>query len=150
VATVDQWIEETRAAFDQAGLRKGGAREAVVQFLAGQSCALSAQEIDAKLSSSRSARTVGRASVYRALEQLTQLKLVTRIDVGDGIARYEPNRGDEAHHHHHLVCDNCGTIEPFEDAQLEKAIHGLEKRLPGFSAREHDVTLRGECADCRN
>src|SRR4051812_49066809 len=100
MAKTDPWIAQTRTALDGAGYRKGGAREAVVAFLAKQSCATSAQQIDAALTGSRAKRPVGRASVYRALEQLTQLKLVTRIDVGDGVARYEPNRPDGEHHHH--------------------------------------------------
>jgi Fur family ferric uptake transcriptional regulator len=145
----DAWIAQTRTALDEAGFRKGGAREAVVELLSGQSCAITAQEIDARLNNSPSARSVGRASVYRALEQLTQLKLVTRVDVGDGIARYEPNRPHGEHHHHHLVCDKCGQIQPFEDAQLEQAIDKLSQRLD-FRVAEHDVVLRGNCEACRN
>src|SRR5207344_3486857 len=82
------WRDHTHRRLSDAGHRRGGARAAVVELLSHQRCALSAQEIDDQLRSG--GRAVGRASVYRALEQLAELKLVVRVDVGDGLARYEP------------------------------------------------------------
>jgi Fur family ferric uptake transcriptional regulator len=144
--TPDSWREHAERALREAGYHRGGAREAVLGLLADQPCALSAHEIDDRLRGGD--RAVGRASVYRVLEQLTELKLVMRVEVGDGIARYEPSRpgGD---HHHHVVCDTCGQIEPFEDPDLELAIHRLSSRLR-FDVGEHDVVLRGECRACRS
>jgi len=89
---------------------------------------------------------VGRASVYRALEQLEQLGLVQRIEVSRGTAGYE--RVDPAgHHHHHAICRDCGRMVPFEDPSLEKAIEGLTDRMQ-FEISEHDVVLRGRCDRC--
>src|SRR3954470_10900242 len=106
-----------------AGHRRGGAREAVIELLDTQSCALTALEIEDAL---RDGRRVGRASVYRVLEELESLGLVSRVDVGDGVARYEPH-GPE--HHHHLVCDGCGQLTPFQDDALEQAIRRLAERV---------------------
>jgi Fur family ferric uptake transcriptional regulator len=139
------WQEHTLATLSAAGHRKGGARNAVVELLAQQDCALTAQQIDDRLRSS--GRAVGRASVYRVLELLTELRVVQRIDVGQGIARYERHQPD-GDHHHHLVCDSCGTIEPFEDPSLEQAIAQVSRRL-SFAVDEHDVVLHGACSDCR-
>lgn len=139
------WQEHTLATLTAAGHRKGGARNAVVELLADQGCALSAQEIDDKLRAG--GRAVGRASVYRILELLTELRLVQRIDVGQGIARYERHQPD-GDHHHHLVCDSCGTIAPFEDPSLEQAIEQVSRRLK-FAVGDHDVVLHGACNDCR-
>lgn len=139
------WQQHTLDTLTAAGHRKGGARNAVVELLAAQDCALTAQEIDDKLRGS--GRAVGRASVYRILELLTELRLVQRIDVGQGIARYERHEPD-GDHHHHLVCDRCGTIEPFEDPSLEQAIEQVSRRLR-FAVDDHDVVLHGACSDCR-
>lgn len=139
------WHEHTLATLAAAGYRRGGARNAVVALLAEQECALTAQEIDERLRAQ--GRAVGRASVYRVLELLTELRLVQRIDVGQGIARYERVDPD-GDHHHHLVCTSCGTIEPFEDSSLERAIEQLSRRL-NFAVDEHDVVLHGACTDCR-
>jgi Fur family ferric uptake transcriptional regulator len=139
------WRQHTLATLSAAGHRKGGARNAVVELLAEQDCALTAQEIDDRLRDG--GRAVGRASVYRVLELLSEMRLVQRIDVGQGIARYERHQPD-GDHHHHLVCDNCGTIEPFEDPSLEHAIEQVSERL-SFVVDEHDVVLHGACSDCR-
>jgi Fur family ferric uptake transcriptional regulator len=90
---------------------------------------------------------VGIASVYRTLDLLHGLGLVTRIDTGDGIARFEPAHPD-GEHHHHLVCDRCGTVEAFEDEALERAIHAVADRID-FKVTGHDVALRGACRACR-
>jgi Fur family ferric uptake transcriptional regulator len=73
---------------------------------------------------------------------------VQRVDVGDGVARFEPAGGDAHHHHHHLVCDDCGRVEPFTDDRLERALAGAAGRL-GYAMEQHEVVLRGACANCR-
>jgi Fur family transcriptional regulator, ferric uptake regulator len=139
------WRDHAATRLRDAGHRRGGAREAVVELLSRQHCALSAQEIDDRLRGGD--RAVGRASVYRALEQLAELKLLARVDVGDGVARYEPAMPGGGHHHH-VVCERCGRLESFEDEELESAIRRLSGRLR-FDVDEHDVTLRGACPRCR-
>jgi Fur family ferric uptake transcriptional regulator len=141
----DDWIEHAQGRLAQAGFRRGGARRAVIDLLARQACALTALEIDERLRSE--GRAVGRASVYRALEQLTELHLVARLEVGQDAARYEPVHAS-GEHHHHLVCDRCGRITPFEDQALETAIDRLSTRVR-FDVGDHDVVLHGVCEKCR-
>jgi Fur family ferric uptake transcriptional regulator len=139
------WIEHAEARLSQAGYRRGGARRAVIELLAKGHCAMTAAEIEDRLRADD--RAVGRASVYRTLEQLDELGLVSRLDIGQGTARYEAAlpSGD---HHHHLVCDTCGRVEPFVDPELEQTIERLARRVPAFTVGEHDVVLHGECATC--
>ena len=139
-----RWAEEAAQALSAAGYRRGGARRAVVELLGRQNCCLSAQEIFDGLRKAR--RPVGIASVYRALEALTELRLVKRVDAGDGIARYEPAPPD-GDHHHHLVCRDCGKVEAFTDPRLERAIDRVADGT-GYSVDEHEVVLTGACADC--
>jgi Fur family transcriptional regulator, ferric uptake regulator len=145
MAAVRSWREHTEHALREAGFRAGGARAAVLDLMSGQDCCASAQEIHASLRASD--RSVGIASVYRVLEVLAELRLVQRVDVGDGIARFEPASpgGD---HHHHVVCEDCGKVEPFSDPSLERAIASASGRL-GYNVDAHEVVLRGECGDCR-
>ena len=138
-ATAD-WSERAMRALSEAGFRSGGGRRQVVELLGRQRCALTALEIDEKLDD------VGRATVYRALDQLERLGLIQRVDVGGDAAGYE--RIDPGgHHHHHIVCEQCGRVVAFEDDRLEKAIVALAKR-PDFTVSSHEVTLRGECESC--
>lgn len=145
-APESDWAEHVAARLSAAGYRRGGARRAVVALLANQSCALSALEIEDAIRTADGDRPASRASIYRILDELERLKLVTRIEVGQGIVRYEPVRPD-GDHHHHLVCDECGVVRPFEDAGLERAITRIAGRVD-FEVAEHEVVLRGLCADC--
>jgi Fur family ferric uptake transcriptional regulator len=138
------WADHATSALDGAGLRQGRARQAVIDVLARNDCCLSATEIFDELRGE--GRRVGLASVYRALEQLSRLRLVQRLEFGD-VTRFEPALPD-GDHHHHVVCDDCGRVEPFEDRPLEKALDRLGDEL-GFEVEGHDVVLRGSCAACR-
>jgi Fur family ferric uptake transcriptional regulator len=138
------WTEHALRSLEGAGYRRGGARTAVVEFLGDQSCAVSAHDVEAGVRAA--GRAVGRASVYRVLEQLEALKLVWRLEVGDGTARYELAH-PSGEHHHHLVCDSCGTVTPFEDAELERTIARVSERMP-FTVAEHDIVLHGHCSSC--
>jgi Fur family ferric uptake transcriptional regulator len=137
------WADHARGELRRTGHRTGGAREEVVGLLAGQDCCLSAQEIHDRLRGD--GRGVGLASVYRALDVLTQLRLVHRLDVG-GTACFEP-ADPSGEHHHHAICDRCGKMDAFEDPELERLIDGVAARL-GYDVGAHDVVLRGACPDC--
>jgi len=141
----DTWMDSALARLRDASGRSGGARRIVVEFLGRQSCCLSAQEIHDGVRSEGA--TAGIASVYRTLEGLDELGLLQRVDLGDGVARFEPAHR-EGDHHHHLVCDDCGKVEPFEDSALESAIARVGDGR-GYTVSAHDVVLRGECGDCR-
>lgn len=134
------WTERAMGRLNEAGFKSGAARRQVIELLEGESCAVTALEIDRRLPS------VGRASVYRTLEQLEQLDLVHRVDVGGDGAAYE--RNDPQEHHHHMVCMHCGRLIPFEDADLERAIHAVGERAD-FEVTAHDVLLRGICPRCQ-
>jgi Fur family ferric uptake transcriptional regulator len=144
-AAQSEWAATTLAALLAKGLREGGARRAVVEALGAHDCCLTAQELLDKLRAS--GRAVSIASVYRILDLLTSEGFVQRIDLGPGMSRYEPIRpGGE--HHHHLVCDACGVVEPFEDRELERALARVEQRS-GYDIALHDVALHGACHNCR-
>jgi Fur family ferric uptake transcriptional regulator len=139
------WAERATEALAEAGYRRGGARAAVIGLLDRQQCALSAAEIEDTLREGDSGRPVARASIYRILEELERLGLITRVEVGQGLARFEAARSEG--HHHHMVCDACGQVIPFEDPDLERSIQRLADRVT-FTVSEHDVVLHGSCAGC--
>lgn len=139
-----RWTERALDRLADAGYRRGGARHELLELLGEQECALSALEIEQVLA--RGARRVSRASVYRILEELEEIGLVQRVEIGAGISRFEAVRHGRGHHHH-LVCERCGRLEPFSDEGLERAIKRLADRVP-LEVSEHEVLLRGACADC--
>src|SRR5262245_16569406 len=118
------WEEHTNAALRDAGHRSGAARRRVVSVLARKGCCLTAPEIADEVRAQVSG--VGIASVYRVLDLLAETQLVQRVDLGDGRARFErAELADE--HHHHLVCNECGRVEPFADENLEAALRRIER-----------------------
>lgn len=138
------WVETTIAALRAGGHRSGSARRAVVELLGRQHCCLTAQEIFDRLRAE--GRSVGIASIYRALEVLSRDGYVQRIDIGAGTTLFEPIHAN-GEHHHHLVCDDCGKVEAFADDQLEEALRLVEGRT-GYQVAGHDVVLRGACREC--
>lgn len=92
---------------------------------------------------------IGLATVYRTTQVLLDLELIDKINLDDGFVRYEiSHKGqDGTHHHHHLICLECGKVYSFEDDLLEK----LEKRIEdtmSFSVVDHEVKLYGYCKEC--
>ncbi|HYM55378.1 MAG TPA: Fur family transcriptional regulator [Solirubrobacteraceae bacterium] len=138
------WAEQAAQALADAGYRRGGARRAILELLDEQACALTAVEIERALAARN--RGVSRATVYRVMEELEEIALVQRVEVGQGIVRYEPARPG-AGHHHHLVCDHCGRLQPFTDDGLERAIRRVGERLP-LRVSEHEIVIHGACEAC--
>jgi len=139
------WWERALAELRSAGYRRGAARLSVIRFLDEQPCCLGAQQIHDELR--REGTPVGLATVYRVLDTLAQKGLLQRLDLGDGVTRFEPVRADD-HHHHHLICDDCGKVESFADERLETVIRDVEARS-GYAVAAHEVVLRGACTACR-
>ena len=77
------WSEYSARQITGAGLRRSVPRQRVIDLLADRNCAVTALEIDAELDG------VGRATVYRAIEQLEDLGLVHRVDLGGASLGYE-------------------------------------------------------------
>jgi Fur family transcriptional regulator, ferric uptake regulator len=85
---------------------------------------------------------VGMVTVYRTLDLFSELGLVRRLDLGDG-ARYELAED----HHHHLICEDCGTVAEFEQCPLD--VQRLPQIGRGFEVRAHSLEVYGRCSDCR-
>jgi Fur family ferric uptake transcriptional regulator len=143
-SAASEWKEHALDELGRSGHRGGGARAAVIELLAKQTCCVTAQQIFDALRAED--RRIGIASVYRSLDVLSRHGLVRRLDIGPS-AYYEPAypSGD---HHHHVVCDSCGKVAAFEDPALEQAIERLARKHR-YSVGVHEVTLRGHCPECR-
>ncbi len=91
---------------------------------------------------------VGLATVYRVLTQFEQAGILCRSHFESGKAVYELNEGQ---HHDHLVCLDCGKVEEFYDAEIEKRQHAVAKSK-GFTIADHALSLYATCnkAQCAN
>ena len=85
---------------------------------------------------------IGLATVYRVLTQFEQAGILKRHHFESGKAVFELNEGK---HHDHLVCLDCGRVEEFFDAEIEKRQHEVAKKS-GFELRGHSLALYGDCS----
>ena len=85
------------------------------------------------------------STVYRTLELLKQLNLVTETDFGEGYVRYHVA---EKGHHHHLVCQGCGKIMDLDEVTLYPLKEELLQKY-GFDADLRHLAISGECRKCR-
>ena len=84
---------------------------------------------------------VGLATIYRVLAQFEQANILSRSHFESGKASYELNAGQ---HHDHLVCLDCGKVEEFYDAEIEKRQHAVAK-TKGFAIADHALSLYAHC-----
>jgi Fur family ferric uptake transcriptional regulator len=97
---------------------------------------------------------IGLTSIYRTLEILVNMGMVTKFDFGDGRSRYELLEGEESeNHHHHLVCTKCNTIINYNDfineeiELLKKTEKGLSEKY-NFAIKSHIFQFYGICDKC--
>lgn len=90
---------------------------------------------------------IGLATVYRTLDLLSDLEVLTKMDFGDGRSRYELNAGD-THQHHHLICLGCGIVTEFEDDLLDSLEAAIAEKSK-FQIVDHQLKFYGYCSDCQ-
>lgn len=90
---------------------------------------------------------IGLATVYRTLILLDRMELVYKLDLDDGCNRYEINKHNEFHRHHHLICTKCGAVSEVEEDLLESLEEQILKKN-NFIVKDHRVKFYGYCKDC--
>lgn len=118
-------------------------REGVLEVIADSAGHITADEILKRVRARYP--FLNKSAVYRTLDLLTRLDLITLTDCGRGRVEYELHRHP---HHHHVVCRNCGKVQEVEHS----AFACLEKRLQalyGFRADLDHFAIFGLCRKCQ-
>lgn len=89
----------------------------------------------------------GVATVYRTILLFEELGIVKKLDLNDGIYRYELNHEEEIHGHHHLICSACGKVEEVKDDLLDSVEQIIERDYK-FRIKDHSLKFYGLCSDC--
>ena len=97
---------------------------------------------------------IGLTTVYRTLDLLNRMGLVTKFDFGDGKARYEIVKDGDSSHHHHLVCRKCSRVIDYTDFVKEETrfIKKIEEELSkkyNFEIDSHQIHFQGLCSKCK-
>lgn len=91
---------------------------------------------------------IGLATVYRTLQLLDDMQVISRINLDDGCSRYEFNAHEDDHQHHHLICQCCGSVTEVEIDLLEHLEEEIEKNHD-FLIKDHKVKFFGICSKCK-
>ena len=127
-------------------------REAILKLLSRSPKHMSAKEIYASLH--RSYPGMGLSTVYRTLDLLARMGIVTKLILGDGQSRYEFKSSEKEEHHHHLICTNCENIIDYSEFLSEelRLVKKTEERLAkkyNFIIHDHNVEFFGICEKCK-
>ncbi len=129
----------------EAGLRVTGPRISVLTVLAEASKPLSHAQVADLLEGS----TIDKATVFRNLQDLAEVGMLKRTDLGDHVWRYELAAGHGAHPgdgHPHFVCSTCATVSCISGATVTVK---APRTAPATLRRgAFEVQLRGVCDAC--
>jgi len=133
-----------KAILSQKGYRLSEPRKRIMELLENAEVALSPQQIHQELQ--QKAYELGLVSVYRTLELLTRLELVSVV--------YDPQlnpgyRLSTTGHHHHIVCQECHKALEFSGSDdINELVQRVEAET-SFQVRDHLLQLFGLCPDCQ-
>lgn len=135
------------------GYRVTVPRQIILNILSKTDEHLSAEDV--YLQAHKTYPRIGLTTVYRTLELLERMGVVSKFDFGDNRSRYELIRGpEEGGHHHHLVCTNCARIIDYTDfideevELLKKTEKGLSEKYK-FKVTNHVIQFYGLCDQCQ-
>lgn len=119
-----------------------GPRLAIAKLIAGFDGHFTAAELEVAAREQRLG--VSRATLFRALDILTGLRMVERLDLPNGEHAYVPCAPA---HHHHVVCSRCGRTSEVEDDGVAEAVAEISRRS-GYRIDSHRLELFGLCHRC--
>ena len=140
-----------------AGLRCTSARLAVLQHLLAARGPMTHAEVAAALAD----RGFDRATIYRNLTELTEARLVSRMELGDHVWRFEIRRSRAGpgpqDDHPHFVCTSCGEVSCLDGVQVAITPKPGRSRRGGAGGKPsrgagigsvREVLLKGQCSQC--
>ncbi len=135
--------ETVSEALSRLGYRLTPQRLMIVEAVEGAQSHISAEEIYSQVRARYPHMNI--STVYRTLELLKELGLVTETDLGDGRVRYHSIKNG---HHHHLVCQKCGEVLDIEE-ELLSPLWSEIRRKHHFQVKMKHLAFFGLCAKCQ-
>jgi Fur family ferric uptake transcriptional regulator len=131
------------ASLKEKGYRLTPQRLVILAAIEGSRDHISAEEIYTQVTAKYP--RVNISTVYRTLDLLKKLGMVYEIDLGEGRIRYH---AEASGHHHHLVCQQCGTVVDIDESALAP-LRDILMREYNFRADLKHVAVFGLCEKCR-
>ena len=135
-------MKSYRRILQNAQLKVTTARQAVLEFFADTDIPSDALELFEYLKERHI--DADKATVYRILDTFYEKGIITRMEFGEGKFRYEITGSD----HHHLICEECGSIEDISDCGIDVLEKEIKKKK-GFIVKRHTLEFYGMCRQCQ-
>ncbi|MCK5293229.1 MAG: transcriptional repressor [Arcobacteraceae bacterium] len=142
----DKIIDELKNIIKSKGMKYTEQRAVILQILVNLDEHLNAEEIHSIIQKDYPEQNIGIATIYRTLNFLEEVNLISSISFGKNGKKYEGNTDE---HHDHLICTSCGKIVEFLDDDIEKRQEDIATKN-GFKITDHSMQIYGLCQNCQD
>ncbi|MCD4758925.1 MAG: transcriptional repressor [Arcobacteraceae bacterium] len=139
-------LEDLKVVLKDKGMKYTEQRAVILQILLNIDDHLNAEEVHRIVKEKYPEQNIGIATVYRTLNFLEDVNLISSISFGKDGKKYEGNVTKE--HHDHIICTSCGKIVEFFDEDIEKRQEDIANKN-GFKITDHTMQIFGICQKCQ-
>ncbi len=136
-------LQELMDRVRHSGCRLTKQRAVILQALCELDGHASAEAVHAQVNLHR--RDVDLSTVYRTLEMLRDLRILSQTDLGRGYAEFEIVTQDR---HHHLICQSCGRVIDLKHDYLMPLATAIRQDI-GFEPIFDHLAIFGLCPSCQ-
>lgn len=135
--TTEELVDDLR----RRGVRITAPRRAVLEALVEAGSHVTADALHERVQARHP--DVSHSSIYRTMDLLADVGVVTHVHLGHGPAEY--HLAEEAHSH--LVCNGCGGVTEVDRSVSDPFADAVAERF-GFRLDLRHFALTGWCRDC--
>jgi len=139
-------LKDLKVVLKTKGMKYTEQRAIILQILLNIDDHLNAEEVLDIVKEKYPEQKIGIATIYRTLNFLEEVNLISSISFGKDGKKYEGNNNQ---HHDHIICTNCAKIVEFLDESIEKKQEEIALQN-GFKITDHTMQIFGICNDCQN
>jgi len=139
-------LNDLKVVLKTKGMKYTEQRAIILQILLNIDDHLNAEEVLDIVKEKYPEQKIGIATIYRTLNFLEEVNLISSISFGKDGKKYEGNNNQ---HHDHIICTNCAKIVEFLDESIEKKQEEIALQN-GFKITDHTMQIFGICNDCQN
>ena len=138
-------LDDLKTVLKTKGMKYTEQRAIILQLLLNSNDHLNAEEVLEIVKQEYPDQKIGIATIYRTLNFLEEVKLISSISFGKDGKKYE---GNNEEHHDHIICTECAKIVEFLDDTIEKKQEEIANKN-GFQITNHTMQIFGTCSDCQ-
>jgi len=140
-------MDKYRKKLKKNGFKITPGREAIVAFFSRENRYVTPETVWKEVR--KSLPHLGLPTVYRNLEQMRKINILTQVDGAENRFYFGLCRAEKPEkHHHHISCQKCHRVSEIESCYLESLTKEIKVKT-GFLITNHKLQLTGVCKDCR-